>query len=376
VIPVNIPDVAHQDLAAVEAALRAGYLSGHTEVVTGFEEALAGRVGTTFAVAVSSGSAALELACEIAEIQPGDEVVLPAFTIMSCLAPVLRRGARPVFVDSRPGDWNMAPDQALGAITPLTRAIIAVHTYGLGLELDTLHSAISDAGGLLIEDAAESLGVRVNGRECGSLGHVGVHSFYANKVITGGEGGALTLDNVQIYRRLRALRNLDFGAVDRFSHQTAAWNLRMSSLQAALVHSQLTRLDHYLAHRLYIADAYRERLAHLPGITFQNMANSVSRCGHWVVALLIDEDTGVDAKRFGSELADVGVESRPFFTPLNRQPVLAKYGLEQQPAMPVAERLARQGLYLPFGNGIDLTTVERVCQHFQQVHQRLISSAP
>ena len=372
-IPVNSPDVNQADIERVAEDLRLGRLSGSTVTITGLELALAAHVGTAHAVAVANGSCALDLACEVAGVSPGDEVVLPTLTIVSCLAPILRRGARPVFVDASPSDWNMDLDQVVSSVGPRTRAIIAVHTYGLGLDIPTLRERLGERPPYIIEDAAEALGVFVRNRPCGSLGDVAIHSFYANKVITGGEGGALTLEDYETAEDLRALRNLDFGAVERFRHERAAWNFRMSSLQGALIHSQLDRIQMFLEHRRQVGLRYREQLSHLPGLEFQPLTNSVSENGHWVVAVTTGANTGVTGEMMRSRLAEEGIETRALFAPLHRQPVLARFGFSDQETRPVAESLYARGLYLPCGNGISFDSVDKVCSAVDRVYYEVFS---
>lgn len=366
-IPVNVPEITTADMEAVQAALSTGWVSGDGPFIGAFETDFARVVETPYAAAVSSGSAALDIAIGALELEPGDEVILPTLSIISCLSPLLRARLTPVFVDARPDDWNMDTAAATSAITPRTRAIIAVHTYGLAVDMNPLMLASERHGIPVIEDAAEVLGVRYRGRPCGGLGTIGVYSLYANKVVTSGEGGMLTTSNQSLDETFRLLRNLAFRPGDRFVHDRLGWNYRLSSMQAALGQSQLRSLDRYREHKRLIAARYRELLADTPGLTWQPESNGYSENGYWVVGVVFDSQAYGPVEPIRQALAALSVGTRRFFHPMHRQPVLDRYGHGYQPAMPVADSLFAQGCYLPSGTGMPLAHVDVVCERLRAV---------
>ena len=351
-IPVSRPCVTDADVDAVADILRQGFVSGDAPIVAEFEKAFAAAVHREHGVAVSNGSVALDLALHALNLEAGDEVIIPSFTIASCLFAVLRTKATPVFIDVEPLTWNLSAATLHAAITPRTRALLAVHIYGLPIDMDPVVALCDKHQVVIIEDAAESHTVTYNGKLCGSFGLASTFSFYANKAITTGEGGMIVTDDANFAQRLRGLRNLAFlpAPGPRFVHEEIGWNARLSALQAALGKSQLQRMNEVTAEKRRIGLAYHNALADHPLIQMQPTETSYSRNMYWVVGLILSEP--LDARQVAKLLRDRGVDTRPFFYPLHKQPMLSKYSLDTQPSLPVAERLGSQGLYLPSFVGI------------------------
>jgi perosamine synthetase len=351
-IPVSRPCVTDADVDAVADILRQGFVSGDAPIVAEFEKAFAAAVHREHGIAVSNGSVALDLALHALDLEAGDEVIIPSFTIASCLFAVLRTKATPVFIDVDPLTWNLSAATLHAAITPRTRALLAVHIYGLPIDMDAVVALCDKHQVVIIEDAAESHTVTYNGRLCGSFGLASTFSFYANKAITTGEGGMIVTDDANFAQRLRGLRNLAFlpAPGPRFVHEEIGWNARLSALQAALGKSQLQRMNEVTAEKRRIGLAYHNVLADHPLIQMQPSETSYSRNMYWVVGLILAEP--LDARQVAKLLRDRGVDTRPFFYPLHKQPMLSKYSLDTQPLLPVAERLGNQGLYLPSFVGI------------------------
>ena len=351
-IPVSRPCVTDADVDAVADILRQGFVSGDAPIVAEFEKAFAAAVHREHGVAVSNGSVALDLALHALNLEAGDEVIIPSFTIASCLFAVLRTKATPVFIDVDPLTWNLSAATLHAAITPRTRALLAVHIYGLPIDMDPVVALCDKHQVVIIEDAAESHTVTYNGKLCGSFGLASTFSFYANKAITTGEGGMIVTDDANFAQRLRGLRNLAFlpAPGPRFVHEEIGWNARLSALQAALGKSQLQRMNEVTAEKRRIGLAYHNALADHPLIQMQPTETSYSRNMYWVVGLILSEP--LDARQVAKLLRDRGVDTRPFFYPLHKQPMLSKYSLDAQPSLPVTERLGSQGLYLPSFVGI------------------------
>jgi len=313
-------------------------------------------------VAVANGTVALHLALALLDLQPGDEVIMPSFTIISCATPVVLAGAIPVLVDSDPATWTMDVGHLEGRLSERTRAILPVHIYGHPVDMDPLLALAERHGLAVIEDAAEAHGGEYRGRRCGSFGTASCFSFYANKLVTTGEGGMLLVDDPQVAERARRLRNLAFQPGRRFLHSELGFNYRLTNLQAALGLAQLDRIDQIVARKRQIGQRYAEHLSELPGLHLQ-VQQPWAKSVYWMNGLVLDEAvTGLDATACAARLAERGVETRPFFLGMHEQPVLRQRGLFAGETYPVAERIARQGLYLPSGLALRDDEIDRVCE--------------
>lgn len=366
-IPVNIPSLGDDERAWLLRCLDSGWVSSEGPFVEGFERAFAERIGRRHGIAVSNGTAALEVAVASLGIGAGDEVIIPSFTIVSCAAAVIRSGATPVFVDSDPMHWNMDVQGVEARITKRTKAIMAVHTYGLPADMTALMDIAQRHGLYVIEDAAEAHGLAIHGRPAGGFGLISTFSFYANKAITTGEGGMLLTDDDELASRCRSLRNLCFGPVHRFVHEQLGWNYRMTSMQAALGMAQLERMEDLLLHRRGLGGLYRELLSDIPQFQLPLDSSFGSMNTYWVFGVVLREGSPLRRDDLMARLSARGVGSRPFFWPMHEQPVLQRMGLANGYSLPVSERLGRHGLYLPLGNGIGTDDVERVCEEMHDL---------
>jgi perosamine synthetase len=348
-IPANEPLLDGSEEALLVQCIRDGWISGEGPVVARFEEEFAARVGRGYGVAVTNGSAALEVAVAALGIGVGDEVIIPTFTIISCAAAVVRAGAIPVVVDCDPATWNMVPEQVAASVTARTRAVMMVHTYGLPADADAIMQVAQRHGLAVIEDAAQMHGQVCRGRPCGSFGEISTFSFYANKHVTCGEGGMVVTDNCALATRCRSLRNLCFKTDRRFVHDELGWNYRMSSMQAAVGIGQLRRLDDTIARKRRIGERYSALLAATPGLQLPLPRTELADNNWWAFGVVLGDDTGMDATELARLLAERGIGTRPFFWPMHEQPVFRSRGLFQGVSCPVAERVARRGLCLPSG---------------------------
>jgi len=360
VIPVNEPLLDGNEKKYLLECIDTGWISSEGPFVERFEQAFARRVGRRHAVAAANGTAALDIAVEALAIGPGDEVILPTFTIISCIHQIVRAGATPVLVDSDPLSWNMDVEQVAAKITPRTKAIMAVHIYGLPVDMDPL-LALADRHGLkLIEDASQMLGQTYKDKPCGSFGDISTFSFYPNKHITTGEGGMMATDDEELAERARSLRNLCFQPGKRFVHEHLGWNYRMTNLQAALGLAQLERLDEFVARKRFVGRRYRELLKDVPGLQLPLTETEFAENIYWVFGLVLDRTLAIDAASAMKRLSLNGVATRPFFWPMHRQPVLLNKGWFEQENYPVAENLAEQGFYLPSGLALSEGQMEQV----------------
>lgn len=359
-IPVSRPTLGEDERAALVRCIDTGWISSEGPDVARFEHEIAALADRKHGVAVSSGTAALDVAVAALDLGPGDEVIVPTFTIISCVHQVIRSGATPVFVDVDPATWNVDVQSVEARITDCTRAILVPHIYGLPADLDPLLRIAREHGINLVEDAAEAHGLEYAGKPCGSFGVASTFSFYPNKLITTGEGGMIVTDDDSIAERCRRLRNLAFEPGRRFVHHELGWNYRMTNLQAALGLAQLARSRQLLKRRKEIGYRYLQLLGDLEGIQLPLSSAYGSESVFWVFGLVIDESTGHDAEDVIAALAAAGIGSRPFFFPLHLQPAVRRRGFGIEDRHPVAERLARQGLYLPLSGDLTDSEIERV----------------
>ncbi len=361
-IPVSEPSLGQLEREAVIRCIDSGWISSEGPEVERFEEEIARYAGRRYGIAVSSGTAALDVAVASLDIGPGDEVIVPTFTIISCITQVLRSGATPVFVDVDKDTWNIDVTQVEDRITPRTRALIVPHTYGLPADISPLLDLAKRYGFDIIEDAAEAHGLQYEGHPCGSFGTMSTFSFYPNKLITTGEGGMIVTDDEALAERCRRLRNLAFEPGRRFVHRELGWNYRMTNLQAALGLAQLGQAETFLRQKMETGRTYLELLSGLETVQLPLESAYGSKNVFWVFGLVVDESTGLNAAALMQRLHEYRIGTRPFFYPLHLQPVLAQRNKSQQGSFPVAELIAKQGLYLPMSTRITRVELNRVAK--------------
>jgi perosamine synthetase len=368
-IPVNEPQLGERELAYVTECVCTGWISSAGRFIEEFEAQWAAFCGMRYGIAVSNGTTALQVAVRCLDLQPGDEVIMPAFTIISCALAIVDAGAVPVLVDSEPATWCMDVSQVESRLTTRTRAIMPVHIYGHPVDMDPLLALADQHGLAIIEDAAEVHGAEyLSGRDganptwrrCGGLGHLSTFSFYANKLITTGEGGMVLTSDPLYAEKARGLRNLCFRPERRFYHTELGYNYRLTNIQAALGLAQVERMGEIIARKRWMGRTYTEQLQDIPGLQLP-VEEPWARHVYWMYGLVLDETTGLDASEFAFRLQSLGVQTRPFFLGMHEQPVFLGRGLFQNERYPVAERIARQGLYLPSGLALTEQQIDQVC---------------
>jgi len=350
-IPVNRPQLDGNEKKYLNECIESGWISSEGPFVKRFESEFAAYVSRKHGIAVCNGSCALDVAVAALRIGPGDEVILPSFTIISCAASILRAGATPVLVDCDPITWNMDVDQVAAKITARTKAIMVVHIFGLPVDMDPIFALARARNLLIIEDAAEQQGQLYKGRKVGSLGTISIVSFYPNKHVTTGEGGMVLTDDDTLAARCRDLRNLFFDKERRYIHSELGWNFRMSNLQAAVGVAQLEVISQTLQKKRLIGAWYRERLEGHPLLQLPKAKTDYATNIYWVFGIVLTDEAGVDARAVITALRTAGVDARHFFWPMHKQPVLRNLGLFANEDYPQSERLAERGLYLPSGVG-------------------------
>jgi perosamine synthetase len=360
VIPVFEPVIGEQEIENVVQALRRGELSGaFGQFLETFESEFAEFCGCRYGVAVTSGTTALHLAAAAAGIGRGDEVLVSASTNIATALAVAHNNAIPVPVDSERETWNLDLALMESLITPRTKAVIPVHLFGHPVDMDRLMSIARRHNLVVIEDCAESHGAKCRGRMTGSFGDMACFSFYANKVITTGEGGMVVTNDDELAKRLRLLRNLGF-TTPRFRHDVLGYNFRMTGYQAAMGLAQLHRIDDIIREKRRVAARYTAGLSSVPGIITppeKEWAFNV----YWMYAIVVSAEFGKSRDALAKSLRDRGVDTRTFFCPMNQQPCLQELpGFNAAPC-PVADELWLSGLYLPSTHTLADEAIDGIC---------------
>lgn len=374
-IPVNEPSLGEREAVYVNECLRTGWISSAGRFINEFEERWAAYCGRRYGIAVSNGTTALQLAVACLGLKPGDEVIMPTFTIVSCAMAVIYNGGVPVLVDSDPTTWCMNVNDIEKKLTPRTRAIMPVHIYGHPVDMDPILKLAEEHQLQVIEDAAEAHGAEYlsrrdspdsHWRRCGGFGTLSCFSFYANKLITTGEGGMVLTDDPKLAEEAGSLRNLCFQADRRFYHESLGFNFRLTNLQAALGLAQLERMEEIVARKRWIGKEYDLRLKGIKGLELP-AEEPWARSVYWMYGAVLSDEVDMDAVEFAQRLRERGVDTRPFFLGMHEQPVLRKRGLFHNEHYPVAERLARRGLYLPSGLSLTDKQLQQVCDAVREV---------
>lgn len=359
-IPVNEPLLNGNEKKYLCECIDTGWISSEGPFVKEFENKMSAIVGRKYGIAVSNGTAALEVAVQALGIGEGDEIIMPTFTIISCAMAVTKLGAIPVLVDSDTYTWNMNVDEIEAKITPRTKAVMVVHLYGLPVEMDKVLALAKKYDLKVIEDAAEMHGQTYQGKPCGSFGDISTFSFYPNKHITTGEGGMVVTDDEELAERCRMLRNLCFRKDIRYVHDEISDNYRFTNLQAAIGLAQLERLDEFIARKRVMGQYYTEQLKDIEGLILPVEKTDYADNIYWVYGIVLDKQIHADNRTVQKLLAKEGIGSRTFFWCMHEQPVYQKRGLFLNETYPAAEYLARKGFYIPSGLALTMEQMERV----------------
>lgn len=371
-IPVNEPLLNGNEKKYLCECIDTGWISSEGPFVKEFEHKMSTVAGRRYGVAVSNGTAALEVAVQALGIGEGDEVIMPTLSIISCAMAVTKPGAVPVLVDSDLHTWNMKVDEIEAKITPKTKAIIMVHLYGLPVEADQILALAKKYNLKVIEDAAEMHGQTYRGKPCGSFGDISTFSFYPNKHITTGEGGMVVTDDEELAERCRMLRNLCFRKDVRYIHDEISDNYRFTNLQAAVGLAQLERLDEFVERKREMGRYYTERLQGIEGILLPIPRTDYAENIYWVYGIVLDRQVQADNRTVQKLLAEEGIGARTFFWCMHEQPVYQKQGLFENEIYPNAEYLARKGFYIPSGLALTKEQMELVVSKLSKVIGTLI----
>ncbi len=360
-IPVNEPSLGEREKELLIECIDSGWISSEGPFVEKFESSFSKKVSRKYGISCSSGTAALDLAVASLNIGPGDEVIMPTFTIISCASAVVRRGAKPVLIDADPKTWNMNVDEIEASITSKTVAIMAVHIYGLPVDMDPLLKIANKYKLFVIEDSAELIGAKYKNNPCGSFGHVSTFSFYPNKHITTGEGGMVETNDPQISDRCKSLRNLCFQKNKRFIHKELGWNYRMTNLQAALGIAQLEKIDSFVNIKIKNGKIYNQFLEGIKGLETPLKKTNYAENIYWVYGILINSEKTTPKKTM-TKLKELNVGTRPFFYPMHQQPVFQEMGIFDNKPFPISETLYKNGFYLPSGLSLKFESIKKVSE--------------
>src|SRR5258708_6167815 len=360
-IPVFESFIGEEEINAVVAALRRGEISGNFgQDLEKFESEFAAFVGCKYGVAVTSGTSALHLAVDALGIQAGDAVLVSASTNIATALGVVHKGAVPIPVDSENVTWNLDLDLIPELVTPETRAIIPVHLFGHPVDMDRLMDIAKKLNLAVIEDCAESHGAKCRGRMTGSFGDLACFSFYANKIITTGEGGMVVTNSDKLNERLRLLRNLAF-STPRFRHELAGYNFRMTGYQAAMGLVQCHKIEKVIGEKIRVAKTYGRLLKKVDGLQLP-ASSTIGRHVYWMYGVVVQPGFGISRNELQTQLREAGVDTRTFFCPMNLQPCLQEQPGYRRVHCPVAESLWQTGFYLPSSPKLTEQTIQRIVE--------------
>ena len=346
IFPVSKPFITKKDIFAVNKTLKSGWISSSGTETKKFESEFSKFVDRKYSITVANGTAALEIAIKALGIKKDDEVLMSNFTIISNALAVIRQQAKPVLIDCDLENWNVKIEDIEKKITKKTKAIIVTHIYSFPNDMDKILKICKKHNILIIEDAAEVLGLSYKNKKCGSFGDLSTFSFYANKQVTTGEGGMISVNSEKLYKKCNSLKNLCFGKINRFNHDDLGWNYRLTNIQAALGLSQLKNIKNTIRKKMEIGNYYYEKLKFNNNIQILPPFNSFSKNIYWVVGILI-KNKKMTALNLSKKLLKFGIETRPFFWPMHQQSIFKKLKLFKNQNYPNSTYLSKYGLYVP-----------------------------
>ena len=355
-IPFNRADIGSRDLALLSKSITDGHISGNGPFTKQAEAEISGVIGSHKTLLTTSCTHALEMSALLLNLKAGDEVIVPAFTFVSTASAFMLYGAKPVFVDILPDSWCIDPDKAEAAITPNTKAIVAVHLYGNLCNMDRLLAIGEKYGIPVIEDAAEAIGSVYHGKRAGSLGKFGAFSFHGTKTLTTGEGGMFVTNDAELYERVLTLSNHGRarGQTKQFWPEVVGFKYKMSNLQAAIGCAQMARIDELVGDKRRIFQYYQHSLTSRPLEMNPEPVDCVN--GYWMPTLVVDYGVPFDREQLLGKFKAENIDARVFFWPLSMQPMF-----EEQRHNSVAFGIWPRALNLPSFHGLTSADMDRIC---------------
>ena len=362
-IPVNIPKLTKQEIKNINICLRTNWISSEGKFVKEFEKKFSSFNKRKYGIAVSSGTAALEVAIKSLNLKKGTEVIIPSFSIISTALCVVKCGLKPILIDCNLETWNVDAEKVINKISNKTSAIIITHIYGLPVNLSKIIQKAKQKNIKIIEDAAEVIGLTYKNKICGSFGDLSTFSFYANKHITTGEGGMIVTNDKKLSLKCKSLRNLSFSKsyFDRYNHDDIGWNYRMTNLQAALGCGQLKNIKTIIKRKREIGNLYYKYLKHNKKLLLQENSNPYSNNIYWVFGILLKKDLKISRNTIMKKLLSYNIDTRPFFLSMNKQKIFKQKKIFKNVKMPNSEYLSDNGFYVPSGLGISNKEIKYVC---------------
>lgn len=368
-IPVSSPFLDKTETEYVMSALSQGAISGYYgKYIDQFEKEFSNYSDCSYGVATNSGTTALHLALASLSIGNKDEVLVSSFTNMATYFAVLYQNAIPIPIDIEPDTWNIDHSLVEDKITARTKAILVVHIYGHPVDMDPIISIAKKYGLYVVEDCAEAHGALYKGRKVGSLGDIGCFSFYANKIVTTGEGGMVTTNNVELANKARSMKSLAFGVNNKFMHENIGFGYRMTNLQAAIGCAQLKKIDKIIDKKCKIAKYYNENLKGIEGLQLpveKNYAKNV----YWMYHVVINKEFGAPRGFVMEKLKDNGIETREAFIPYNMQEIFIRKGWVKGDECPNANYVAKNGFYIPSGPLLSEIELEYIVNAIKKIRK-------
>ncbi|WP_420473099.1 DegT/DnrJ/EryC1/StrS family aminotransferase [Noviherbaspirillum sp. ST9] len=359
-IPVYQPYLTGKEKEYVNQCLDSSWISSKGEFISRFENSFADYIQARHATSVCNGTVALHLALASIGLESGDEVIVPTLTYVASVNTIVQAGATPVFVDSLPSTWQLDPEDVRRKITRRTKAVMAVHLYGLPCDMDALVDICREYELTLVEDCAEAFGTYYKGRHVGTFGDIATFSFFGNKTITTGEGGMVVTKTKALHDKAYHLKTQGVSPVREYWHDVVAYNYRMTNICAAIGLAQLEQADDIIRKKRQVAEWYRHGLKGLPLITHDEIDGTVH--SYWMCSIALDSADEREPLR--SFLKECGVETRPVFHPAHTLPPYAA-----DMTFPVAESISARAMNLPSYPGLSRSEINDICGLIRQFYQ-------
>lgn len=364
-IPVFKPLISKKDKKSVVSALNKGEISGNFgKIIKTFENNFAKYIGCKYASTTSSGTTALQIAVSALELNKGSEILLSSCTNIATALAIVHNGHVPIPIDSDLYNWNIDLSKIERQINKKTKAIIVVHFLGNPVNIEKINYLKKKYNLIVIEDAAEAHGAKINNKMVGNLGDISCFSFYANKVLTCGEGGIVCTNKKKYYKKINLLKNLGF-TKPRFVHKVLGYNFRMSGIQAALGLSQLDDIENIIKKKISIYNKYKKNLKNVNNVIFANEEKN-SRNVYWQVGIRINDKSKNKLVKF---LKKNKVDTRNFFYSIRNQPCLKKIIPKKVPKTKISDLLWDQGIYLPSSHDIKDREIDKICSLIKKFYK-------
>lgn len=365
-IPVNTPVLNGNEKKYINECIDTGWIGSDGPFVKKFELEVAKYINRKYATACSSGSAAIDIAIRALELKKNDEVIMPTFTIISCVQSLIRNDIKPVLVDCDYKNFNMKVEDIENKITNKTKAIMIVHIFGICVDVDPVLKLAKKYDLKVIEDAAEMFGQEYKKKKCGCFGDISIFSFYPNKHITTGEGGMVLTNSKNLDVRAKSFRNLCF-TKNRFIHEELGYNYRMTNIQAAIGLAQLEQINKIIKKKRWIGNMYHKLLKDIDLINLPSIKTDYCKNIYWVYAITLKDEYKKTAKEVMKKLEKLNIATRPFFYPMHKQPIFKKMGLFSNEVLPISEKLYEKGFYIPSGLALSSKQIYKVSNALHEV---------